>query len=35
MAERRPLLEAAGIDTTRRAEELPPETWVRLWEAAR
>lgn len=35
MTERRELLEQAGIDLGRRAEELAPEVWVRFWGAAR
>lgn len=35
LAERRELLEAAGIDLKRRAEELEPEVWVRLFEMSR
>ena len=29
------LLAKVGIEPARRAEELPPETWVALWEASR
>ena len=35
LAGRRELLEAAGIALSRRAEELEPEVWVRLFEMAK